>query len=97
MIVDDDKVIFSSGKEISVNGGVIGINEHLDIHGGYDNGIPLQEFDDDQNEILLFTKEERQELASYMIELWKEFGALEDAEVFAMADETEEDAEGEEE
>ena len=63
----DRGFILSTGKEFYANCNIIGINitelGELYISEGYDGGI-----DDGE-----FTKEERREVADYMIDLWKRF------------------------
>ena len=60
--------ILSNGKEFYANCSILGINDALDISYGYDGGVCDE-----------FTKEERQEIAKYMIGLWKKF-AKDDSE-----------------
>ena len=60
-----EKYLFSTGRIASANCGIIGLSPNLEISDGYDGG-----FDGTRN----LTKEERVELANYMIEKWKEFG-----------------------
>lgn len=52
---------FSTGKEIYANGKIIGISPTLDLSEGYDGGVAN------------LNREERLELAEYMINLWREF------------------------
>ena len=59
-----DNYKLSTGKELSANRGIIGIDPLLNISEGYDDGI-----DDDY----LLTKEEKIELAEYMISLWEKY------------------------
>ena len=59
---DDYKL--STGKELSANRGIIGIDPLLNISEGYDG-----EIDDDY----LLTKEEKIEVADYMISLWEKY------------------------
>jgi len=68
----EDGFIFSSGKEMYANKGVIGLARAHEEYSfswllceGYDGG-----FDDHY-----MTKAEKHELADYMIELWQEFKA----------------------
>ena len=65
MKVREDTIILSTGKEIYVNCGIIGLSEKLDtMSGGYDDTIDVF------NEL---TKEEYIEICDYMIKLWKEY------------------------
>ena len=59
MKVDGDDLIFSTGKTLYANQGIIGISPDGVISEGYDDGI-------EDN----FTPKERRELADYMITLW---------------------------
>ena len=65
MIIEGDNVIFSSGKVVYANGGIIGLCEPgkygWDIYEGYDGAIDIDEL----------SKQERIELADYMIALWQ--------------------------
>lgn len=67
----EDYVKFeSTGRSAYAFGGVIGISERdvnsISVVAGYDNRFPLHSEDE-------LTKEERQELANYMISLWTQF------------------------
>lgn len=71
MIETDDGYKFeSTGRTFDANRSIIGINPLLEISEGYDGHIVFE--DEDYNELEL-TKEERTELADYMIKLWQEF------------------------
>lgn len=65
MRVKNDDVIFSTRKTVYANNGIIGLSEPSKdgwhISEGYDGGIYVNEL----------TKEERIELADYMIGLWQ--------------------------
>ena len=62
-------MILSTGKEINPYYGVIGINENMDITGGYD-----EYFRDTQcPENCELTNEEIIEIANYMIRIWTKF------------------------
>ena len=58
-----DGVVFSNGKRINANISLSEINGDIYIKYGYDGDMFIGEF----------TKEERIELADYMINLWKKF------------------------
>jgi len=63
---DNSELLFSTGTKMYANMGVIGIglrDGDIVISEGYDTG-----FDDD-----ILTKQERDELADYMINLWKKY------------------------
>lgn len=62
MIIRGDKIIFNTGKAVYANGGIIGISGNsLAIYEGHDGGLDL------------VTREEKIELADYMLELWKKY------------------------
>jgi len=67
MKIDGDAVVFSTGKKVYVNNGIIGLSEPDEdgwsVSEGYDGGINTNKL----------THEERWELADYMINLWKRF------------------------
>jgi hypothetical protein len=65
MRVEGDEVIFSSGKRLYANAGIIGLSERLDVTEGYDGGFCY--YDDK------LTEDERHELADYMIDLWNKY------------------------
>jgi hypothetical protein len=71
---ENDKYIFSTGKEIEPNCNYIGINEEMNVSEGYDGAIYLPEDDDEfcviDNKL---TKDECVELAYYMIGQWQKF------------------------
>jgi hypothetical protein len=68
MKIDGNYVTFSSGKVLSANQGIIGIDPDLDVSEGYDGGFDIA---DTYRETL--TKPERRELADYMIALWQRY------------------------
>ena len=59
MKVDGDDLIFSTGKVIYANNGIVGISPNGEITEGYDGAINAT-----------LTSEEKQELADYAIEQW---------------------------
>ena len=67
MRVNGERFIFSTGKEVYANNGIIGLCEPgkwgWDVTEGYDGGIDMDDF----------TKEEKIELADYMLSLWQRF------------------------
>jgi len=69
MKVQGDNVIFSSGRTASANNGIIGISEQdLDeVYEGYD-GMLDPTFDRN-----LLSKEDKLELADYMVNLWMKY------------------------
>lgn len=72
MQIQGSEVLFSTGKEMYANAGVIGIGPDLDVSGGWDQGFCSQDgYCEEYDESL--TRKERIELAEYMIGLWIEF------------------------
>jgi len=67
MKIEGDEVIFSTGTRVQANDGVIGISSPdeygWDVREGYDGHLGSDNL----------TKEEKVELAEYMICLWQEF------------------------
>lgn len=79
MKIERDTVTFeSTGFILHANNGIIGINPSLEISEGYDGGFSKGE--DDEFNVISFTKEERAELADYMIGLWQRFKETSDGE-----------------
>jgi hypothetical protein len=66
MKIDDDYVVFSTGKRLYAFTGTLGINEDGDTNYGYDGDFP-----ESLNDAL--TTDERQELSTYMIALWTKY------------------------
>ncbi len=75
MRIDGDIIRFRKGREEYANLGIIGIDPEGNISGGYDDAI-AGGFDEKGEDIYL-TKEERVELAEYMIIQWKLFAEKE--------------------
>jgi hypothetical protein len=79
----DDSVVFSSGRSIYANRGIVGINDSLEVYEGYDGPIfsPVEEPEIDDLSIpsklspLLgaMTADDFRELADLMISTWQEF------------------------
>lgn len=63
MRIEDNYLVFSTGKKYYANGGIIGIDKDLDLTEGCDNGM-----NDDE-----LTNKEKVELANFMIDLWKKY------------------------
>ena len=73
MEIKGNKVLFSSGRTRYANQGIIGLSPRLTVSEGYDGGFrtEIDEWDDpDENDL---TKEDRIELADYMIAQWQKF------------------------
>ena len=66
MKVEKNKLVFSTGRELEAHFETIGICPELAISEGADGGL------DDTG----FTREERAELARYMISLWRQWRSL---------------------
>ena len=69
MEVDRDKLIFSTGRRIIANGGIIGLAPDLEVSEGYDGTIYndyIEEFEEEHR----LTPAEVNELADYMVALW---------------------------
>ncbi len=72
MRIDGDYIIFSSGRTIQGNAGIIGLGPDLFAYCGYDNGLGLP----NEQEWWLneeITADDKRELADYMIDLWARF------------------------
>lgn len=72
---DDETYQFSTGRFITPNCDVIGIDENGDLHEGYDNMMEPKLEDEDgtidtDHENPELTPVEKHELAQYMISLW---------------------------
>ena len=86
MKIQDDEVIFSTGKTLYANRGIIGISPELNVTQGYDSGFYKTEdleynfnaADEYKVELCLTTKEAI-ELADYMIEQWTKFRSKHDS------------------
>ena len=63
MIIDGDDLIFSTGKRVYANNGIVGISPEGQISEGYDGLI-----DDDK-----LTPSEKSELAGYVIKMWTKY------------------------
>jgi hypothetical protein len=63
-------LILSSGREIDANANIIGIDDQLDVYGGYDDVIEMRD-GHVSNINPPLTSEERDELADHMIDRWR--------------------------
>jgi hypothetical protein len=70
-----DDVIFSSGKVVYANRGILGIDSRLETFYGYDGGFPAWPAWEGASGGL--TRVERHELADHMIALWTQFKSAE--------------------
>lgn len=70
----------STGREIYANRGILGItpDDPLVCSEGYAGGVYVSESDEDclKDEEPKLTREERAEIADYMIALWQQFKAV---------------------
>ncbi len=79
--IDSDHFKLTSGKKVTAWTGTIGIDRELEVHTGSDddievNGDPTLNEEDFKGEFP-WTKEEKTELADYMINLWERFKTME--------------------
>jgi hypothetical protein len=63
------------------NSGIVGINEDLDVFGGYDeqftfDGLLAPSWSGDDDDYVPPTVEDKRALAEHMIALWKKFGGI---------------------
>ncbi len=82
MEIKGDDLIFSSGTIVKANRGIIGLTRHGDLTEGYDSG--LWRGDMDEYDEIVFTPEERVELANYMLVKWEEFRGVAEKECGAV-------------
>ena len=75
MTYDDDYLIFSTGKRVYANCGIVGMGPHLSVHEGSDGGICNADgaLSDWHQGVAVLTPAERIELADHMIERWQAF------------------------
>ncbi len=84
MKIEGDQVTFSTGKQVYVNCGIIGLSPDLDVSAGYDNGwfspswfSPTAGYDEDDvadpQSPRYLTRLEQVELADYMLDQWRAF------------------------
>lgn len=72
MKIIDGQAVFSTGKIMYANLGIIGLSPELDVYQGYDGYFDVHKNDWDDDEPVL-TKTEKIELADYMIAEWQKF------------------------
>ena len=70
IISEENKIIFSNGKEVYANLGIIGLSPNNEIYYGYDGSL------DNDFESENFSNEDRIELADYMVERWQEYKSI---------------------
>jgi hypothetical protein len=68
-------ITLKSGRQISANGGIIGLSPSLELSEGYDSsiGYPAPEWAKPDEMIFYISDEDARELAIIMIERWKQF------------------------
>ena len=73
MTIIDNKITFSTGRTAYCHKKIIGLSPELQAYEGYD-GYLRPDTDIEFGEIgYNFTREEREELADYMIALWTKY------------------------
>jgi len=72
MKITGDTITFASGRTLYAHCGVIGIDDKLEISGGWDQGIewPLEDWQRREGSP---TNGDMAELADHMLELWTQF------------------------
>lgn len=79
MLIDGEVLVFSTGKRIYANRGIIGLSEEIisdeyDLFAeGYDGMVYRNYTSVDGERVSTLTNEEKIELAEYMIGLWTKF------------------------
>jgi hypothetical protein len=72
--VEEQAVVFSTGRRLSTQRGVVGISPSLEVFQGHSGVlVPSEPFLDDDDAL---TDQERIELADHMIERWQAFKDL---------------------
>lgn len=74
MKIEVDKLVFSTGKEVYANGGIVGLSPDGSVSEGYDGGVFDSNWKEWSGEPGL-TESECVELADYMILRWADFRA----------------------
>jgi hypothetical protein len=69
MKVEEDELVFSTGRRFYANKGIVGLSPNLEISEGYDGGIEDKWCEPPR----VLTRAEKVELADYMIALWTEY------------------------
>jgi hypothetical protein len=69
-VLDRCTMVFSTGRKINTNSGIIGIDAKGNIFEGYDGELTVR---DDVLNADGLNRIERRELADYMIDLWRMF------------------------
>lgn len=62
---DNDAIVFSDGRRYNTNCGIIGLSPGLNTYEGYDGVL--------ESGNCMFDKQQKIELADYMIELWTKY------------------------
>jgi hypothetical protein len=73
MEIKGNTVTFLSGRTRSANRGIIGLSPDLTVSEGYDGGFQIEPCEWDEPDEDDLTKEDRIELADYMIAQWQKF------------------------
>lgn len=70
---EGDDIVFSSGRRLHANCGIVGIDSELEISEGYDGGIAY--YVNDPGPHNQFSGDDMRELADLMIARWQRFKA----------------------
>lgn len=66
--------VLSTGRSFYANNGILGLDEDLNLYGGYDGKISLENYSFDSDSMLPeFKPEEITEIADIMITRWQAF------------------------
>jgi hypothetical protein len=74
-ILDDgDRIVFSTGRSVSPNRGIVGLSPELEVFEGYDGQLEADgAWEHDMRPRSDLTPVERSELAELMIERWQRY------------------------
>jgi hypothetical protein len=70
MKIDSHTIIFSSGRSVYANLGIIGLSPTLELSYGYDGSIDWPPYETHSDSL---TVEDMKELADYMVGQWTRF------------------------
>lgn len=69
----EDEIILTSGKRLYANCLIVGIDPEMNVSGGYDQGGLDCLYNTDSHKYERISREDRIELAEYMIALWTKY------------------------
>jgi hypothetical protein len=72
---ETDHIVLSTGRRVYANNGILGLNEDLSLHHGYD-GYVVEDSENDRDVVEQLTTCERMEISRYMVRLWTSWAAL---------------------